>query len=118
MVVFQRYDPGGEQEWPAVTFILKTERRRRDRLKEVDTIINTKYYWATGAQPDKFDIESVMAHEFGHWLRLQHLWPGDEGGCDEFRSSVMFYKIAKNTTRRTHQWMEKWGNGISIAVVM
>ena len=68
MVVFQRYDPGDGLEYAGVTFIVATQRwPRRDRLKEVDTIINTKYYWAVGALPNKFDVESVMAHEFGHW---------------------------------------------------
>ena len=101
---------GEQQLFPAITTILTVEsNRRKDRIKEVDTTLNTRYYWATGAEEDKMDIESVMAHEFGHWLRLQHLWPGDEGGCDEFKSSVMYYKIGKNTEKRTHQWMEKWG---------
>ena len=110
LVGFRRLDSGHDQSHPAVTIILTVEsNRRKDRIKEVDTIINTRYYWATGAEQGKFDIESVMAHEFGHWLRLQHLYPGDEGGCDEFKSSVMFHSISTNMTRRTHQWMEKWG---------
>lgn len=35
--------------------------------------------------------------------------PDEPEGCDEFTASVMYYKIPKNTIKRVHHWMEKWG---------
>ena len=94
----------------ARTFIRQTNLLRPDRLKEVDTIINTKYYWATGVQANHYDIQSVMTHEFGHWLAAEHLWNGEseEGGCDEFTSCVMYHTLAKATIKRDLHWIDKW----------
>ena len=84
---------------------------RPDRLIEVDTVINMYYDWAIGAQAGKYDVQSVMMHEFGHWLVLQHLYEGShsQGGCDEFTGSVMYYSIGANTTRRNLTWIDLWG---------
>ena len=111
VIAFQDFDPPGLDPI-ARTFYKKTEFFRRDRLKDVDTIINTKYYWATGAQQNRYDVESVMAHEFGHWLVLEHLFEGDhptELGCDEFLATVMYYYLPPNTLRRTLHWIDDWG---------
>ena len=117
VVAFQDFDVVGPYDVPGITYYVATERRRRDRLKEVDTMLNTKYYWATGAVHNKFDVQSVMAHEFGHWLVLFHLFPHPPNpnpddkpeGCDEFIDTVMYFSIGKNMTRRTLHWIDKWG---------
>ena len=85
--------------------------KERDRLKDVDTIINTTYYWATGAHTaNDYDVQSVMAHEFGHWLVLEHLYHGSqpgESGCDEYLAAVMYYSIDPAAVKRTLHWIDK-----------
>ena len=111
VIAFQPYRVSTTNPPVARTFIRQTEWFRPDRLKEVDTILNTKYYWATGAQANHYDIQSVMTHEFGHWLVLEHLYDGDSeaGGCDEFLPTVMYHKFEKNATKRDLHWIDKWG---------
>ena len=85
----------------------------RDRLKDVDTFINTYYYWATGAHTtNQYDIQSVMAHEFGHWLVLEHLYHGSQpgaSGCDEYLATVMYYSIDPAAIKHDLHWIDKWG---------
>lgn len=84
----------------------------KDRLADVDTLINTRYYWAIGATANHYDLQSVMAHEFGHWLVLEHLYEGDHPkypGCDEYLPAVMYYNINAATIKRTLHWIDKWG---------
>ena len=82
----------------------------RDRLKEVNTIINTDYYWATGPSipSNHNDVQSVMAHEFGHWLVLEHLYPWPIG-CDEYNAAVMSASIGAGVIKRTLHWIDDWG---------
>lgn len=37
------------------------------------TYMNTYYPWSTTGEEDKIDVETVAVHEFGHWLRLEHV---------------------------------------------
>lgn len=39
-----------------------------------DTDINARFSWDVNADPNKYDVQSVMAHEFGHWLTLGDLY--------------------------------------------
>ena len=53
-----------------------------------------------------------MAHEFGHWLVLEHLYHGSqsgESGCDEYLAAVMYYSIDPAAVKRTLHWIDKWG---------
>ena len=111
VISFQGWDDVGPDP-PGVTFYIDWENNRRDRLKEVGTILNTRYYWAIGAQSNKLDVQSVMAHEFGHWFALAHLYEGDhptELGCDEFIPCVMYHTIGTGQVRRNLTWIDDWG---------
>src|SRR5690606_28453579 len=41
-------------------------------LIEVDTEFNHYYPWGAYGEPNMYDLESAMVHEFGHWLVLGH----------------------------------------------
>lgn len=41
-------------------------------LTDVDTILNTRYSFSTAGEAGRYDIQNTMAHEFGHWLYLEH----------------------------------------------
>lgn len=43
-------------------------------IVEADMMLNTLYDWAAGntVPSGRFDVESVVLHEFGHWLSLGH----------------------------------------------
>ncbi|MBI2013598.1 MAG: matrixin family metalloprotease [Candidatus Colwellbacteria bacterium] len=40
---------------------------------DVDTVFNTLYTFSDSPGVGEYDIQSVMAHEFGHWLVLEHV---------------------------------------------
>ncbi|MHC4746376.1 MAG: Ig-like domain-containing protein, partial [Planctomycetota bacterium] len=41
---------------------------------ECDVVFNDSYTWSTSPSSSQYDIESVAAHEFGHWLVLDDLY--------------------------------------------
>ena len=44
-----------------------------NEIFEADTVINEHWQWDTNGAPDAFDLQSVMLHEFGHFLKLGHV---------------------------------------------
>ena len=49
--------------------------------------------WSTTGEWNKLDLQSVMTHEFGHWLQLGDVtWPND---------AVMYYEISYGEMRRS-----------------
>jgi hypothetical protein len=44
------------------------------RIIEADTAFNDEKIWSTESTPPPgaYDVQSVMLHEFGHWLNLGH----------------------------------------------
>lgn len=66
-------------------------------IVEADITINDYYAWDATGSPSgsEFDLQSVMTHEFGHWLSLGH---------DSDPASIMYYAISAGTLKRTlHQ---------------
>jgi len=43
-----------------------------NEIFEADTVINEHWPWDTNGASDTFDLQSVMLHEFGHFLQLGH----------------------------------------------
>ena len=48
-----------------------------NRILEVDCVFNDDYVWstATTTPSGEYDVETVMLHEFGHYLSLAHSMP-------------------------------------------
>ncbi len=63
---------------------------KRSLIYEADIVFNDYYQWSSGNNPgsNEYDIQSVAAHEFGHWLFLQDLY-GDIGDGVNDVSKVM-----------------------------
>lgn len=71
---------------------------------EADQVINDGYDWDVTGSPDgsEFDLQSVVLHEFGHYLSLGH---------DSDPTAIMYHAIAPGSVKRTlHQ---NDNNGIS-----
>jgi hypothetical protein len=68
-----RFDTNSVYPYPAATYVWSSG----GTITEVDTIFEDLFPWsaATPASPDAIDVESVMLHEFGHWLALDHSDP-------------------------------------------
>lgn len=73
-------------------------------ILDADIWINDAYVWDATGSPDwsEIDLESVVLHEFGHWLSLGH---------DPDSRAVMYYAIMSGSLRRT--LFENDRNGIS-----
>jgi hypothetical protein len=63
-------------------------------IYECDCVFNDKHTWSTAATTPggQFDVESVMLHEFGHFLSLDH---------SEVSAAVMWPTIAAGVQKRT-----------------
>ncbi len=125
VVAFQTYESAGGHRPLGVTKIKKTQGGifpRPDRIEEVDTVLNTYYGWDDQPYPGRYDVQTVVLHEFGHWLELYDLAESDlppseanklkwyNGGCDEFIETVMYYKAEwYSTFRRQLTWIDQWG---------
>lgn len=59
------------------------------------------YEFSTSGESDKYDVQNVAAHEFGHWLRLLH---SDEPDATMYHST---YK--GETSKRTLHDVDKEG---------
>lgn len=56
----------------AVTFYWYN--RGSKSLVEVDTVFNSDLPWSIGSVADKYDLQNIATHEFGHWLLLGDLY--------------------------------------------
>ncbi len=66
-------------------------------IVESDQVINDSYNWDVSGSPSggEFDLESVVLHEFGHYLSLGH---------DPDPAAVMYYASSAGSVHRTlHQ---------------
>jgi hypothetical protein len=62
-------------------------------ILDADITVNDAYQWDATGQPERteIDLESVVLHEFGHWLSLGH---------DSNNRAVMYYAITAGTLKR------------------
>ena len=53
-----------------------------NKILEADTVFNDDKTWSTESTPPAgaYDVQSVMLHEFGHWLSLWHSACTQQGG--------------------------------------
>lgn len=60
--------------YPAATYVWSTT---AGNIYEVDTVLDDQYTWstATPTPPSALDVQTIMLHEFGHWLDLDHSIP-------------------------------------------
>lgn len=85
-------DKGNTGDWANV--LAKTRvwyRRDTGEISEADMVINEYYPWDTNGARDAFDLQSVVLHEFGHFLRLEH---------DSDPEAVMYASIAPGEVGR------------------
>jgi hypothetical protein len=63
-------------------------------ITECDCVFNDRHTWSTAATTpgNQFDVESVMLHEFGHYLSLDH---------SSVPEAVMWYSTGIGTQKRT-----------------
>ncbi|MFQ6116076.1 MAG: FlgD immunoglobulin-like domain containing protein [bacterium] len=73
------------------------------------------YWWSLNPPPPepgdyRFDVQSTVAHEFGHWLKLTHTpsgkypsWPTMEESKDDLRNE------AGQTAQRSLECEDQWG---------
>ena len=66
---------------------------RNGVILDADITVNDAYPWDATGQPARaeIDLESVILHEFGHWLSLGH---------DPDNRAAMFYAITTGTLKR------------------
>lgn len=61
-----------------------------EELTSADMVFNSDYKFSTTGAEDKYDVQSVATHEFGHWLRLKH---------SEDTRATMYDYLGKGQTR-------------------
>lgn len=44
-----------------------------NRIVEADIVLTVSLPWGDSQELNRYDIRSVLVHEFGHWLGIQHL---------------------------------------------
>lgn len=43
-------------------------------LTDCDIEINSSYTWSTSGESGKYDVQNILTHELGHWLKLHDLY--------------------------------------------
>lgn len=69
------------------------------RITERDTDLSSRYSWDVNGDPNKYDVENVMAHEFGHWLMLNDLY-----GSGDYWKTMYGYAAPGTTYQRSLDW--------------
>ena len=79
-------------------------------LLECDIEFNDSYSWSTSATPQsrKYDVQSILLHEMGHWLSLRDLY-GNVNGYPQDSAKVMYGSGSPGTSKRTLHDADKAG---------
>jgi len=80
----------------AVTYV--REGWNNYRITDRDTYINSRFSWDVNGDPNKYDVENVMAHEFGHWLMQMDLY----GGGNYWKTMYGYNSIGETYKRTLH----------------
>jgi len=68
-------------------------------ITDADAVVNTYYDWSTTGEPNKYDLQSTITHELGHWLQLNDLY-----GQSDYDNRLTMYGYnfgVGNTEKRT-----------------
>jgi hypothetical protein len=91
-------EPELERVLGATSFVFDT---RTGAIVESDVFFNSIFLWSTSAtgDPARFDLQSVAAHEIGHFVGLGHSALGEtevrpEGGRRVFASGAVMFPIS------------------------
>lgn len=79
----------------AVSQHLAYARTRTDsygRVIESDIVVNISYPYANGAVSGRYDVQSVLLHEAGHSIGIDH---------SQYSDAVMWSQMPTNTIKRT-----------------
>lgn len=70
-------------------------------LTERDTTLNTYYGFTTTGTAGSYDVQNILAHEFGHWLKLSDLSSGGYPSfCGIAVESTMCGSVYTSETRK------------------
>lgn len=71
------------------------------RITERDTTLNTYYPLTTVGADDSYDVQNIMTHELGHWLKLSDVSSGfSPSWCSFSWESTMCYTAAPEETNK------------------
>jgi hypothetical protein len=71
---------------------------------ESDTTFNTYYPFTTVGTPNSNDVQDIMTHEFGHWLRLNDVYAHrtQPSYCDySYEATMCGYFVNNETNKRS-----------------
>lgn len=94
----------GNTGWPARTLTWYYNRGNYGDIVECDMQINTYYNWAIGSISGRFDVQNVVTHEFGHFVRLLDLYRSQES-----EMTMYGYVSYAETKKRTLETPDKRG---------
>lgn len=84
----------GNTGWPARTLIWAINRGSYYDIVECDMQINAYYQWAIGSMNNRFDLQNVVTHEFGHFVSLNDLYRRRE------KNMTMYGYVAFGETKK------------------
>lgn len=64
-------------------------------ILDCDITFNTYYSWSTSGGSTSFDVQSVVTHELGHWLKLNDLY----GGSDTEKTMYGYISLGETKKR-------------------
>jgi fibronectin type 3 domain-containing protein len=59
--------------------------------------VNTKYQWSASGEAGKADVQNIMTHEFGHWMRLLDIYSPTSCGEVTMWGSATYGETKKRT---------------------